>query len=114
MQSRDQQRLEHILDYCEDIEKLVAKLEGSFEAFSAARDAQHAMSFCILQIGELAGKLSPELREASAEKIRWNEIRGMRNIVVHDYGSIDLDIVWDVANRDIPKLKAFCVQALGE
>ena len=72
------------------------------------------MSFYILQIGELAGKLSPELREASAEKIRWNEIRGMRNIVVHDYGSIDLDIVWDWANQDIPELKAFCVQALGE
>ena len=112
MQPRDQQRLEHILDYCEDIEKLVAQHGGSFHAFNADRNYQYALSFCILQIGELAGKLSGELREATADAIRWNAIKGMRNIVVHDYGSIDLDIVWDVATRDIPVLKAFCVQAL--
>ena len=91
MQSRDQQRLEHILDYCEDIEKLVAKLEGSFEAFSAARDAQHAMSFCILQIGELVGHFSDEFKEVNSV-IPWHKIRGMRNYVAHEYGTIDLDV----------------------
>ena len=78
----------------------------------ADRDFQYAMAFCILQIGELAGKLSEELRMASDEEIPWAKIRGMRNIVVHDYGNIDLDILWSVVNNDIPSLRAFCERML--
>ena len=112
MLSRDLQRLEHILDYCEDIQNRLAQPDCSREAFMADREFQYAMAFCILQIGELAGKLSEELRMSSDDKIPWAKIRGMRNIVVHDYGSIDLDILWSVINSDIPGLKAFCEQML--
>ena len=112
MLPRDMQRLEHILDYCDDIDYQLVKIGRSYESFMADRGCQYAMAFCILQIGELAGKLSSELREDSSNAVRWNEIRGMRNIVVHDYGSIDLDIVWDVVNHDIPGLKSFCEQML--
>ena len=38
----------------------------------------------------------------------------MRNIIVHDYGEIRLQVVWDVATCDIPVLKAFCLRQLEE
>ena len=55
---------------------------------------------CILQIGELVGRLSDEFKEANTS-IPWHKIRGMRNYVAHEYGSIDLDVVWYVATNSI-------------
>lgn len=62
---------------------------------------------CILQIGELVNHLSDDFK-ASHEEILWHRIRGMRNYVAHEYGSIDLDIVWYVATNSINDLKDFC------
>ena len=114
MQPHDLQRLEHIIDYCEDIADCLARIDSSRERFNADTMIQYSIAFCILQIGELAGKLSPELRAETSDEIRWNEIRGMRNIVVHDYGEIKLGIVWDVAVHDIPVLKEFCEEKLEQ
>jgi len=40
-----------------------------------------------------------------APEIEWPKIIGMRNVLVHGYFDIDLDIVWDAASRDAPALK---------
>ena len=34
----------------------------------------------------------------------WNELTGLRNRIVHDYGNIDLNIVFDTLKYDIPEL----------
>jgi uncharacterized protein with HEPN domain len=49
--------------------------------------------------------VSPELRE-SHPGIPWNRIVGMRNKVVHDYLSVDYDLVWDVVTVNLPQLVA--------
>ena len=54
-------------------------------------------------IGEAAGRISPDFRDAQPE-IRWSEIRGMRNRMIHGYDDIDMDVVWDTVERDIPHL----------
>ena len=54
-------------------------------------------------IGEAAGRISPDFRDAQPE-IQWSEIRGMRNRVIHGYGDVDMDVVWDTVERDIPHL----------
>jgi uncharacterized protein with HEPN domain len=114
MERRDAERLAHILDYCEDIAGYLAAVGNSYERFLADSMCQHSVAFCILQIGELSGKLSAELRENTEAEIRWSSIRGMRNIVAHDYGNIDLETVWDAATGDVPKVKAFCEKRLPE
>ena len=111
MELRDTQRLEHILDYCEDIERSVDDFGDSYDCFISNRAYQYAVAFCILQIGELTGAITPEIRAQSSE-INWPAIKGMRNIVVHDYGKIDLDLVWKTVKNDIPILKSFCNQML--
>lgn len=35
-------------------------------------------------------------------------IKGMRNMVAHNYGSMSLDVIWETAKNDIPILKSFC------
>ena len=114
MLQRDYQCLEHIVDYCEDIADTLSRIEGSKETFKSDTMIQYSIAFCILQIGELVGKLSSELRAETSDEIRWNEIKGMRNIVVHDYGEVKLSVVWEVANHDIPILKEFCERKLQE
>ena len=55
-------------------------------------------------LGEAACKLTPEYRTQYAE-IPWNKIMGMRHILVHDYFQVDLEIVWAVVEKELPKLK---------
>lgn len=54
-------------------------------------------------IGEAAGRISSAFREENSE-IPWNEIRGMRNRMIHVYDDIDMDIVWETVQQDIPQL----------
>ena len=53
MLSPDLQRIQHIRDYCVEIEKTIQRYGNSFETFDQDADYQRSISFCILQIGEL-------------------------------------------------------------
>ena len=46
--------------------------------------------------------------------MNWSQMKGMRNVVVHHYGSISLDIVWNTVIHDIPTLQEFCYEELNE
>lgn len=88
MLSPDLQRIQHIRDYCVEIEKTIQRYGNSFETFDQDADYQRSISFCILQIGELGSRLSQEFREATANRVQWGPIKGMRNLVAHSYGSM--------------------------
>ena len=62
-----------------------------------------SMLFRMIQISENAKKLSAEYRE-NASELPWNELIGLRNRIVHDYGSVDLNIVFETLKYDIPEL----------
>ena len=114
MQPRDAQLLEHILDYCIVIANSLSFVDNSYDLFSNNIDIQQSIAFSILQIGELVGRLSEDLRSSTVTEINWNAIEGMRNIVVHDYGNVDQEEVWTAAVRDTPVLKAFCEKHLSD
>ena len=98
MLSRDEQRLEHILEYCKDIAQTTERFGNEYVAFHADKAYHDLICFYLLQIGELSGQLSEELRSASDE-IPWSQVKGMRNIVAHHYGSIRLEIVWNTVKN---------------
>lgn len=114
MLPHDRQRLKRIKAYCEDILASIDRYGSSFEDFFTDPDYQHSVSFCILQIGELVVGLTQEYRDSTKDRIEWRHIREMRNIVVHDYGNVNLEIVWSVARRDIHALKEFCDEQLSK
>lgn len=94
------------------LKRPILRYGKSFEAIDSDPDYQRSVSFCILQIGELSGKLSDAFRADTAGRIQWGPIKGMRNLVAHSYGSMSRDIIWETATTDIPVLKAFCNEQL--
>ena len=113
MLSPDLQRIKHIRDYCVEVERTIARYGNSFDIFDHDPDYQRSVSFCILQIGELSGGLSQEYRQSTAKYVQWGPIKGMRNLVAHNYGSMSRDIIWETASVDIPTLKTFCEEQLS-
>ena len=113
MLSPDLQRIKHIRDYCTAIEKTVTRYGRAFAIFDSDPDYQRSVSFSILQIGELSGGLSQEYRQATADRVQWGPIKGMRNLVAHNYGSMSREIIWETATTDIPALKRFCEEQLA-
>ena len=113
MLSPDLQRIKHIRDYRTEIEKAVTRYGRAFAIFDSDPDYQRSVSFSILQIGELSGGLSQEYRQATADRVQWGPIKGMRNLVAHNYGSMSREIIWETATTDIPALKRFCEEQLA-
>jgi len=105
MKSSDEQRLEHILDYCQDIEDSLDRFGRDLDAFIADRDFYNSVSMSLLQIGELTKRLAPETMELTGEDISWNAIKGMRDHFAHGYGEMDSEIILLTAINDIPILK---------
>ena len=112
MRQPDLQRLEHIRDYCAEVEQTISRFGDSFEVFDRDADYQRSVSFCILQIGELCNGLSKEFQAETADRTPWHLIIGMRNLVAHHYGSMSRDVIWETMKSDIPELKAFCEEQL--
>ena len=106
---RDISILEHIVSYCEQIEQTVVRFGDDYDVFAKDAIYRNAAALCILQIGELVGKLTEEFRETHAA-IPWRKIKAMRNIVAHSYGSVDSEVTWEIIKDDIPELKNYCTK----
>ena len=96
-----------MLDYCLEIDRWLQEISNEREKFDASSSHRIALALCVLQIGELVGILSDDFKTAYPE-MPWKDIKQMRNIVAHKYGSFDFDILWEVVSEDIPELSAFC------
>lgn len=97
----DAGRLQDILEAIQNIRKYAERGRNAFESEELI---QIWIAHHIQIIGEAASHLSEEFMNRHPS-IPWKDIIGMRNIIVHDYFGIDCDVVWQVVEKDIPKLK---------
>lgn len=59
--------------------------------------------FRLIQISENSSRLSPSFK-LNHKEISWSAIKGMRNRIVHEYGEIKLEIVYQTVKEDVPAL----------
>lgn len=110
MNDLDRERLGDILDAIERIQRYCPVQQTLFDADEVVQDA---IVRRIMVIGEAASKLSKEFRE-SENDVPWAEIITMRHIVVHDYGQVDLGVVWSTVQNDIGSLHAHVSRLLSQ
>ncbi len=87
-----------------DSEFIVKQMETvSIDDLRANEVLLDSMMFRMIQISENAKNLTDDYKERYSE-IPWYSLHGMRNRIVHDYGKVDLCIVYDTLKEDIPDL----------
>ena len=100
-----------IIKHCNIIEDTKTHFGNKYEEFDENRIYQNAILTPITQIGELVKRIPDEFRNKHTE-IPWKNIAGMRDIVVHNYETIDKVILWNVADKEVKKIKEFCINIL--
>jgi uncharacterized protein with HEPN domain len=103
--------LQDMLDSARQIQTYLAGM--SLETFSANVEKQDAVLRRFEIVGEAASRVSPET-QALFPSLPFRSMRGMRNIIAHDYGEVDLDQVWETATTDIPALIATLEQHFAQ
>lgn len=95
--------IQDILQACEDIQNFTQKI-NSANALQKDRRTFLAVVHCIEIIGEAARQMPKSFREKHTE-IPWRETVGLRNVIAHEYFGLDIDIIWDVIQTQIPMLE---------
>jgi len=94
--------------------RIIEKTNGlTYEEFNSDIDIKELSAFHILQIGELAKKLSKDFI-LIYNSVPWKDIKGMMDRLVHGYETISFTRVWEVAINDIPILLDYCYSILKQ
>lgn len=96
----DVERLRDILDAADGLARRVHRGRA---AFDVNEDTRLAMVRLLEIVGEACGAVSQGVRERFPE-VPWLDAARLRNRIIHGYFDVNLDIVWDSAEREIPRL----------
>lgn len=94
--------IEDILKAGEEIASAVKELDR--EGFIKNRLVQGAVLYFFIIIGEAAGQVSGTFQKEHPE-VPWQLMKTTRNIIIHEYFGVKLEIVWDTIKKDLPALK---------
>ncbi|TMA98385.1 MAG: DUF86 domain-containing protein [Deltaproteobacteria bacterium] len=97
-------QLGRLRDILEAARLIASYVKGTTEAdFGANTEKQDA----VIRRIEIIGEATAHLTQATRQVIRdlpFRKMRGMRNIVAHDYANVDLKIIWEVATVHVPEI----------
>lgn len=94
--NRDKTRLCDILNAINEI--------YSYEKDGRDKKTERAIAYMIAIIGEATNHLSEDLKSSNKD-IPWQYINGMRNRLIHEYSNINVQLLWNVVDNELPKLK---------
>jgi len=103
--------IHHILDSIDLINKYLRKVDEN--DFIQSIELQDAVIRRFGIIGE-AGKKLADLVEDKYPELPWSEMISLRNVIIHDYIKINLEIIWDTANNDLPALRKKLLKILKD
>jgi uncharacterized protein with HEPN domain len=111
MQKDDRVRLGHMRDAAT---KAVALLKGRSRT---DLDEDELLALGVVRLLEIVGEAANQVSKETQSRfpaVAWREVVGMRNILIHGYFDLNLDIVWDTVTRNLPQLIRAVEAALDE
>jgi len=105
MSTKDIDSLANIIEAINKIEKYSFQIKSGEELFNDPKTFD-AVLMNIIVIGEMSAKLSDDFKINNSEIVWW-KIKGLRNIVAHDYFGVDAEEIWQIIQNKIPTLKMF-------
>jgi len=102
MKRDDTVYLKHIFDAIERTQEYLAGV--SYDQFAQSHLLQDGVVRQLEIIGEAARNISEVFKKVHAE-LPWDKMVGMRNRLIHAYFAVNLPIVWDTAQTDLPPLR---------
>ena len=103
----DPARLDLMRDAICNIEEFLQGV-NSCSDFISNKILCHAVIYNLQCIGENAYKLTREFVTSNPE-IDWASIEGLRHVLVHDYYTVNMEMVWNIIEKDLPELKRWLV-----
>ena len=101
MNDEDLIRLQHMLDYAREARVFATGHKQT--DLHHDRALMHILIRLVEVIGEAASKVSRETRD-QLPQFEWQDIIGMRNKLIHVYHNINLYVLWDTVDKDLPEL----------
>lgn len=95
---------EDIIKSIKIIEKYLFEIDFNRDAFDNDLQLQDAIIRRLEIIGEATKRLEEDFKNQYPH-IPWRKMAGMRDVLIHDYDEVDLDLVWEVVTKDILFLK---------
>ena len=94
----------YLFDILESSRAALEYMRGkTWEEFSKAPLLQDAVVRRLEIIGEASGRISFETQQ-KYDHLPWQAMKGTRNKIIHEYDSIELDIIWEIVQQDLPHL----------
>ena len=92
---KDTACLLNILDAIEKIKQYSEPFQNADELYNDSKSFDAVMMNFVV-VGEMADKLSDDFKDSTEPRINWFKIRGLRNIIAHNYFGIDAEEVWQI------------------
>lgn len=105
IKNRDEMVLNTLISITREVAEMFDRFEcRTFGQFISDNVLKRAVTMCLISMSENVDLLTTEFKQRN-DYIDFKRFKALRNIAAHKYGSINFEMVWEIATKNLPKYK---------